>query len=142
MSKKPALFLIAAVTLGPISVWAQGGGGGGGSGGGGSGAAGSASSSSSSAGAGTGTGASSAAGTSSQMSTPGTGTADQATQMGNISSQPGVGTRQSPNAQPNQTTGIANETPAQAQARRNAGAGHAPNGLPIGSPGTGTGGND
>lgn len=44
-----------------------------------------------------------------------------------------------PNAQPPTAAG---KTPAAAQAERNAGVGHAPNGLPIGSPGTGTSNED
>ncbi|WP_245323301.1 hypothetical protein [Bradyrhizobium shewense] len=44
---------------------------------------------------------------------------------------------------PNAQSPTANGTsPAAAQAGRNAGVGHAPNGLPIGSPGTGTSNED
>jgi len=44
-----------------------------------------------------------------------------------------------PNVQPPTANGT---SPTAAQAARNAGAGHAPNGLPIGSPGSGTSNED
>lgn len=44
-----------------------------------------------------------------------------------------------PNVEPPTANG---KTPAAAQAERNSGVGHAPNGLPIGSPGTGTSNED
>ncbi|PDT89248.1 hypothetical protein CO669_16960 [Bradyrhizobium sp. Y36] len=44
-----------------------------------------------------------------------------------------------PNVQPPTANG---KTPTAAQAERNSGVGHAPNGLPIGSPGTGTSNED
>ncbi|RXH05440.1 hypothetical protein EAV90_05685 [Bradyrhizobium vignae] len=47
--------------------------------------------------------------------------------------------RPNPNVQPPTANA---KTPAAAQAERNMGVGHAPNGLPIGSPGTGTSNED
>lgn len=107
---------------------AQGGGGGGGSGGSAGASAGAGSSGAGSSGAGMGTNASSAA--SGPSAAPGMGTQDTTTGVNRTTNNQ----LNSPNVQPP----TANKSPAAAQAERNAGVGHAANGQPIGTPGTGT----
>ena len=96
----------------------------------GSGTGGSSAGSSAAATAGAGTGAHPGS-TNSGLSAPsGTGTLDVTTGANRITnSRPG---------DPNVQVPTPNKPPAAAQAERNVGAGHAPNGQPIGTPGTGT----
>jgi len=125
MIGKCALTALACIAL-SWPAFAQGGGGGAG----GAGGAGSAASS----GAGVGTSSSSA---NSGPSAP-SGMGTQGTTTGaNVNTNSNV--RNNPNVQPPTPNGT---SPAAAQAERNAGVGHSANGLPIGSPGTGTSNED
>ncbi|WP_439363155.1 hypothetical protein ACNJYD_20550 [Bradyrhizobium sp. DASA03005] len=128
MIRKSILVMIACAAVSTTAL-AQGGGGGGGAGGASGASAGSAASS----GAGTGTSSSSA---NSGPSAP-SGMGTQGTTTG-----ANVKTNNSPN-NPNVQPPTANgKSPAAAQAERNSGVGHAPNGMPIGSPGSGTSNED
>ena len=136
MSRKSLIALAVSLAI-STPVLAQGAGGGGaggasGAGGGAAAASGAASGSAASSGAGTGTASSSA---NSGPSAP-SGMGTQATTTGrslNTNSQ-----INNPNVEPP----TANKTPSAVQAERNVGVGHAANGQPIGSPGTGTSNED
>ncbi len=126
---RKSLIVIAASLLFGSTAFAQGGGGGGTGGGAAGGSA-------SSAGGGMGTGAGTSAGAASSGPSAPSGMGTQGTTTGanrNTNTQ-----LNNPNVQPP----TANKTPAATQAERNAGVGHAANGQPIGSPGTGTSNED
>jgi hypothetical protein len=124
--RKRFLTLLAAALLASIGPAFAAGGGGGGAGGGGAGSGASAGAGQGSAGASTG------------------GTAQGAgTTTGGIAEQPGTGQGSAPNTNSQTTgqsiTGLPPSNPTEAQAKRNQGAGTAPNGQPIGSRGSGLG---
>ena len=122
--RKRFLALLAAALLASVGPAFAAGGGGGGAGSAGSGA---------SAGAGAGSAGASTGGTAQGAGTTTGGTAEQ----------PGTGQGAAPNTNTQTTgqsiTGLPPSSPTEAQAKRNQGAGTAPNGQPIGSPGSGLG---
>jgi hypothetical protein len=127
MIGKYAIVALACIAL-SSPAFAQGGGGGAGAGGGAGGSAGSAASSS------VGTGTSSTTVNSGASAASGMGTRDTT-----IGASHSNASQNNPNVQPPTPNG---RSPAAAQAERNTGVGHAANGLPIGSPGTGTSNED
>jgi hypothetical protein len=127
--RKRFLTLLTAALLASVGPAFAAGGGGGGGGAGGGGSAGSGAS----AGAGPGSAGASTGGTAQGAGTTTGGTAEQ----------PGTGQGAAPDTNTQTTgqsiTGLPPSSPTETQAKRNQGAGTAPNGQPIGSPGSGQG---